>query len=61
MSSNLATATERVPAQAYLAALAASFLLYLMLQDSGAVLSQLAPYVHEFTHDGRHGLGVPCD
>lgn len=60
MSSNLATATERVPAWAYLAALAAFFLLYLMLQDSGAVLAQMAPYVHEFTHDGRHVLGVPC-
>jgi cobalt transporter subunit CbtB len=60
MSSNVATATERVPAWAYLAALAAPFLLYLLLSDSGAVLSQMAPYVHEFTHDGRHVLGVPC-
>jgi putative cobalt transporter subunit CbtB len=34
--------------------------LYLMLQDNGAVLSTVAPYVHEFTHDGRHILGVPC-
>lgn len=61
MSSNLATAHERVPVWAYLAAFAAIFLLYLMLQDSGAVLAQMAPYVHEFTHDGRHALGVPCD
>ena len=34
--------------------------LYLMLQDNGALLSGIAPYVHEFTHDGRHALGVPC-
>lgn len=60
MSSTVATATDRVPAWAYFTALLALGLLYLMLQDSGAVLSNVAPYVHEFTHDGRHALGVPC-
>jgi cobalt transporter subunit CbtB len=60
MSSTVATAAARIPAWAYLTALLALVLLYLMLQDNGAVLSNVAPYVHEFTHDGRHALGVPC-
>jgi cobalt transporter subunit CbtB len=60
MSSTVATATDRVPAWAYATAFLAFVLLYLMLQDNGAVLSRVAPYVHEFTHDGRHALGVPC-
>lgn len=61
MSSTVTAAvTERVPAWAYLTALLAMLLLYLMLQDNGALLSGIAPYVHEFTHDGRHALGVPC-
>ena len=59
MSSKVAAA-ERIPAWAYLIAALSLIALYLMLQDNGAVLSTLAPYVHEFTHDGRHILGVPC-
>jgi hypothetical protein len=60
MSSFVAAASDRIPAWAHLTAALAIVLLYLMLQDNGAVLSGVAPYVHEFTHDGRHALGVPC-
>ena len=61
MSSTVtAAAAQRVPAWAYLTALLAMLLLYLTLQDNGALLSGIAPYVHEFTLDGRHALGVPC-
>ena len=60
MSSTVAGASQRIPAWAYLAAALALAALYLMLQDNGALLSQVAPYVHELTHDGRHALGVPC-
>jgi hypothetical protein len=60
MSSKVATAAERIPGWAYFVAVLSLLALYLMLQDNGAVLSNLAPYVHEFTHDGRHVLGVPC-
>jgi len=60
MSSTVAASADRVPAWAYLIAGLAMVLLYLMLQDNGAVLSGVAPYVHELTHDGRHALGVPC-
>ncbi|GAA1127132.1 CbtB domain-containing protein [Nocardioides aquiterrae] len=60
MSNTVTTTTDRVPAWAYVMALLALGLLYLLLQDNGAVLSNVAPYVHEFTHDGRHVLAVPC-
>jgi hypothetical protein len=50
----------RVPALAWLAVAVAAVVIYLLLQENGAVLSQYANYVHEFTHDGRHALGVPC-
>ncbi|GAB6984904.1 CbtB domain-containing protein [Nocardioides pyridinolyticus] len=60
MSSTVTTTADRVPAWAYVMALLALGLLYVLLQDNGAVLSDVAPYVHEFTHDGRHVLAVPC-
>ena len=50
----------RVPLWAWALAIAAVFALYLIVSENGAVLSQAAHYVHEFTHDGRHALGVPC-
>jgi len=41
--------------------------LFLLLSASGALLAPLlgqaadaANYLHEFAHDGRHLLGVPC-
>lgn len=41
--------------------------LFLLLSASGALLAPLfgqaagvADYLHEFTHDGRHLLAVPC-
>ena len=41
--------------------------LFLLLSASGALLAPLlgqaadvTNYLHEFTHDGRHLLGVPC-
>jgi hypothetical protein len=60
MSSLSVEVPIRVPLWAHALAAAALVLLYLMLQDNGAVLSGAAAYVHEFTHDGRHALGVPC-
>lgn len=33
---------------------------YLVLQENGAALGNAATVLHEFFHDGRHGLGVPC-
>ncbi|QIN81172.1 CbtB-domain containing protein (plasmid) [Rubrobacter marinus] len=41
--------------------------LFALLSASGALLSpllgqaaQVADYLHEFAHDGRHLLAVPC-
>ena len=39
---------------------AALFSLYLIAQDNGAVLSQFGETAHEFFHDARHALGMPC-
>lgn len=50
----------RVPALAWLIVLAAVAVVYLLLQENGALLASAAGYMHEFTHDGRHALGVPC-
>jgi len=50
----------RVPLWAWALTLFALAVAYLVLQENGAVLSQYAQTVHEFAHDGRHALGVPC-
>lgn len=49
-----------VPAWAWVLATFALAALYVVLQDNGVLLAQAADTVHEFTHDGRHALGVPC-
>lgn len=33
---------------------------YAMALDNGATLKTGATVLHEFFHDGRHFLGVPC-
>ena len=40
--------------------LMALFMAYAVLQDNGITLGSAAQTVHEFFHDGRHALGVPC-
>ena len=50
----------RIPAWAYaILALAVVALLVLTL-DNGQLLRSFAGTLHEFVHDGRHILGVPC-
>ncbi|MEB3366387.1 CbtB domain-containing protein [Saccharopolyspora mangrovi] len=58
----LSAAAPRIHVPAWAWALAAFALvgLYVVLQDNGLLLAQAADVVHEFTHDGRHALGVPC-
>ena len=54
-------APVRVPVWAWIATAAAVVVVYLLLQENGIVFQHaVADYVHEFTHDGRHALGVPC-
>jgi hypothetical protein len=59
-----ATATHaeavKVPLWAWAIALFALAVVYLAVSENGAVLSGAAHYLHEFAHDGRHALGVPC-
>ncbi|MDP9796516.1 hypothetical protein J2S43_005028 [Catenuloplanes nepalensis] len=56
-----AVAPIRVPLLAWLLAVVALIVFYLLLQENGMVTTgAAAEYLHEFTHDGRHALGVPC-
>ncbi len=50
----------RVPVPAWVGVVLATAIIYLMLQENGAVLAQSWETLHEFFHDGRHVLGVPC-
>lgn len=47
----------RVPAVAWLLAAAALVAVFVLLQLNGTAFAE---QIHEFTHDGRHALGVPC-
>lgn len=49
-----------VPGWAWVMAVLGVFVLYLALQDNGALLSSHSNVMHELTHDGRHALGLPC-
>jgi cobalt transporter subunit CbtB len=54
------TPAVRVPVLAWPLLLFALLAMYLLLQENGTLLASYAETVHEFTHDGRHALGVPC-
>lgn len=47
----------RVPVVAWLLAAAALVAVFVLLQLNGTAFAE---QIHEFTHDGRHALGVPC-
>jgi hypothetical protein len=49
-----------VPAWAWLLAAVAVFAAYVMTMENGALLGHTAGTVHEFFHDARHFVGVPC-
>lgn len=49
----------KIPWWSWVVLTAALFGSYLMLQENGWLLSNWET-VHEFFHDGRHLLGVPC-
>ena len=50
----------RVPVWAWFCAAAAVVVMYFVMLENGAVLGQAAGTLHEFFHDGRHFVGVPC-
>ena len=49
-----------MPWEMWLAAAVSLALLYLLQSEGGSVLTQHWLLLHEFVHDGRHLLGVPC-
>ena len=56
-----------VPLWSWLVAAILLAILFILLSASGELLAPLlgqaagvADYLHEFTHDGRHLLAVPC-
>lgn len=61
------TARPREIVLATLLVAAAAFVLYAMFLDQGGLLAPFfghdaydANYLHEFAHDARHLLGLPC-
>jgi hypothetical protein len=48
-----------LPPWSWLVVAAALLCSYLVLQENGLLLEQWRT-LHEFFHDGRHALGVPC-
>ena len=49
-----------VPAWAWAVTLLALLALYLVAQDNGVALAASGEVAHEFFHDARHSLGMPC-
>jgi hypothetical protein len=58
----LETTLERIaiPAWAWLILALALATVYALTLENGATLRAGATVLHEFFHDGRHFLGVPC-
>lgn len=50
----------RIPVVAWVAAAFGLAVIYAVLQDNGLVLQRSWETFHEFFHDGRHFLAVPC-
>lgn len=50
----------RVPWLAWATVAISLFSLYLVFQENGALLASSWETLHEFFHDARHALGVPC-
>ncbi len=50
----------QIPAVAWVAGFVGIAVLYLMLQENGALLANSWQLLHELFHDGRHAIGVPC-
>lgn len=58
-----ATATipeVKVPAWAWAVVAFAVLAIYFVASENGAALGSAANTLHEFLHDGRHVVAVPC-
>lgn len=49
-----------IPVWAWGLVVLAAAVSYFVMLENGAVLSTAAETLHEFFHDGRHFVGVPC-
>ncbi|MCX7619291.1 MAG: CbtB-domain containing protein [Acidimicrobiales bacterium] len=49
-----------IPRWSWAVVVLALFVSYLVLQENGLLLTSAWETLHEFFHDGRHGLGFPC-
>jgi hypothetical protein len=49
-----------VPVWAFLLVAIALFGLYALVLSNGSVLAHSGNVLHEFFHDARHFIGVPC-
>ena len=49
-----------VPVWAWGLVALAAVVSYFVMLENGVVLSHVAETLHEFFHDGRHFVGVPC-
>lgn len=49
-----------IPRWSWLLVAVLLFGVYLMTMDNGLVLARAAMQSHEFFHDARHFIGVPC-
>ncbi len=50
----------KVPGWTWLLVALLIFAVYLITSENGAALGSVAHRLHEFFHDSRHFLGVPC-
>lgn len=60
LEENTALEPIRIPAWTWLLVAFLVLAVYAVAIENGAVLSQNASRLHEFVHDARHFLGVPC-
>lgn len=49
-----------VPVELWIASVLGLILSYFLFNENGALLAQHWELLHEFFHDGRHAIGVPC-
>jgi len=49
-----------VPLELWIASTLGLILSYFLFSENGALLTQHWELLHEFFHDSRHAIGVPC-
>ena len=60
LEESIAIQPIRVPAWAWLLVALMATAIYAVTIENGAVLADNATRFHEFFHDARHFIGVPC-